>query len=195
MPTHRKQFGKRDFNQRATPLWGPPQTEYPTHKIAVDLDIPQDTYAFVANTTPDEAPVGPAAGNPILQLLGLFFGFKGRIGRLGYWALGTFNSFAMLAITTSFLSALFRKPADAELILEQSNLTTLWPVLLALVVSGASVQVRRLHDRDVSGYWMLSWFIPIVGLFPCAYQSFANMFFAGTQGPNRFDDEPGQTYL
>jgi uncharacterized membrane protein YhaH (DUF805 family) len=53
----------------------------------------------------------------------------------------------------------------------------LW--LLTLIPSIA-VSVRRLHDQDKSGWWIL---IPIVG-------PILAMFVEGTRGPNRFGPDP-----
>ncbi len=45
------------------------------------------------------------------------------------------------------------------------------------------------------GYWLLVWFIPIVGSLFALCQGFANMFFSGTQGPNRFDTPQSQAHI
>jgi uncharacterized membrane protein YhaH (DUF805 family) len=53
---------------------------------------------------------------------------------------------------------------------------------LATLLPGLAVSVRRLHDTDRSGWWLLLAFIPIVGGLVLLYF----MVQPGTQGPNRF---------
>ncbi len=57
---------------------------------------------------------------------------------------------------------------------------------LALLIPTLAVSVRRFHDLDKSGWWVLIFFIPIIGLIACLY------FFTqkGTQGSNRFGSNP-----
>jgi uncharacterized membrane protein YhaH (DUF805 family) len=57
---------------------------------------------------------------------------------------------------------------------------------LAVLIPGIAIAVRRLHDLDRSGWWILLWFIPIVGwiillIWFCT---------KGTDGPNRFGPDP-----
>lgn len=57
---------------------------------------------------------------------------------------------------------------------------------LATLLPTICVGGRRLHDRDMSAWWLLLWLIPVVGwaiiFFICALE--------GTQGPNRFGPDP-----
>ena len=48
--------------------------------------------------------------------------------------------------------------------------------------------VRRLHDLDKCGWWMLLLIVPLVNLFFCLYL----LFFKGTEGPNEYGDDPLQ---
>jgi uncharacterized membrane protein YhaH (DUF805 family) len=57
---------------------------------------------------------------------------------------------------------------------------------LGLFLPGLAVTVRRLHDTDRRGWWILLGLIPIIGIivlivFYCT---------AGTPGPNRFGPDP-----
>jgi uncharacterized membrane protein YhaH (DUF805 family) len=57
---------------------------------------------------------------------------------------------------------------------------------LAVLIPGIAIAVRRLHDLDRTGWWILLWFIPIVGwiillIWFCT---------KGTDGPNRFGPDP-----
>lgn len=53
---------------------------------------------------------------------------------------------------------------------------------LALLIPGLAVAVRRLHDTDRSGWWLLIGIIPIIGWIVLLY------FFviSGTPGPNKY---------
>ena len=63
-------------------------------------------------------------------------------------------------------------------------LTTLF--LLAIIVPSIAVQVRRFHDQDKSGWFVLLSLIPFVGgLIVLVF-----MFLEGTKGPNRFGPDP-----
>ena len=53
-------------------------------------------------------------------------------------------------------------------------------------VPGISVGVRRLHDTDRSGWWLLLVFVPIIGVLVLLYWFVSR----GTQGTNRFGTDP-----
>lgn len=53
---------------------------------------------------------------------------------------------------------------------------------LALIIPGLAVAVRRLHDTDRSGWWLLIVIIPIIGWLVLLYF----MIISGTQGPNKY---------
>jgi uncharacterized membrane protein YhaH (DUF805 family) len=68
-------------------------------------------------------------------------------------------------------------------------------LILLSTISYWSLLVRRQHDRDVSGFWLLMLFIPIFGAFYGIYLFFALGFFPGTPGPNRFDTARSQAHV
>jgi uncharacterized membrane protein YhaH (DUF805 family) len=58
--------------------------------------------------------------------------------------------------------------------------------VLAIIVPSIAVQVRRFHDQDKSGWFVLLSLIPFVGgLIVLVF-----MFLEGTRGPNRFGPDP-----
>lgn len=59
-------------------------------------------------------------------------------------------------------------------------------VMLALLVPSFAVTVRRLHDTDRKGWWILLGFIPVIG------QLALLIFYLldGTPHPNRFGPDP-----
>lgn len=59
-------------------------------------------------------------------------------------------------------------------------------LLLAIIVPAIAVQVRRFHDQDKSGWFVLLGLIPFLGgLIVLVF-----MLLEGTQGPNRFGEDP-----
>jgi uncharacterized membrane protein YhaH (DUF805 family) len=59
-------------------------------------------------------------------------------------------------------------------------------VSLALLLPGLGVLVRRLHDTDRSGWWVLLGLIPLIGLIVLIVWCCKR----GTLGPNRFGPDP-----
>ena len=59
-------------------------------------------------------------------------------------------------------------------------------IILALFIPTLAVTVRRVHDQDKSGWFVLLNFIPYIG----GIIVFVFMCLEGTRGPNRFGDDP-----
>lgn len=57
---------------------------------------------------------------------------------------------------------------------------------IALIIPSFTVSIRRLHDRDQSGWWLLIGLIPMIG------GIILLIWFAmrGTDGPNDFGEDP-----
>ncbi len=104
---------------------------------------------------------------------------NGRIPRSTFWAFSAlvYGLILLLGSLSEFKSF----PESARLILS----ILVFPVVLM----GIIVQVKRWHDRDKSGWWVLINFIPILGnvwsLIECG-------FVKGTNGQNRFGPDPLQ---
>ncbi|MEM8936064.1 MAG: DUF805 domain-containing protein [Pseudomonadota bacterium] len=56
---------------------------------------------------------------------------------------------------------------------------------LALLVPNIAVGVRRLHDTGKSGWWLLLWFIPLIGWIVVLY-----FLVQPSQGSNQYGDGP-----
>jgi uncharacterized membrane protein YhaH (DUF805 family) len=97
--------------------------------------------------------------------------FSGRARRSEYWYWVLFG--VLVGIAAEILDlAVFRTTSGVF-----STLSS-----LALLLPGIAVTVRRLHDIDRSGWWMLILLVPLVG----AIVMFVFMCLRGTFGPNRF---------
>lgn len=116
----------------------------------------------------------------IRTCLSKYVDFSGRAARSEYWW------WVLFVVLGSFVfgfidGAIFGAAPDGRPI---SILGGLWS--LALLLPSIAVGVRRLHDRDMVGWWLLLAFIPIVG-------SLILIFFfvqRGTDGTNRFGPDP-----
>jgi uncharacterized membrane protein YhaH (DUF805 family) len=58
--------------------------------------------------------------------------------------------------------------------------------ILATIVPSIAVGVRRLHDTDRSGWWLLIALVPIIGALVLLFFYVSD----GTRGPNRFGPDP-----
>ena len=86
--------------------------------------------------------------------------FNGRATRSEYWWFYLFLWVTLLV--ANVMDALLGTPAI------QSGIRS-WGLIyivfsLGLFLPGLSVAVRRLHDRDRSGAWLLIAFVPIIGI-------------------------------
>lgn len=104
----------------------------------------------------------------------IYFSFDGRIGRRTFWLKGF-----LPIVAISFVVGLIDGLAEAEGILVLIwQLLIIWPAL--------ALQVKRWHDRDKSGWWVLIALIPIIG---GIWALIETGFLEGTDGPNRFGSE------
>ena len=86
--------------------------------------------------------------------------FRGRAGRAEYWK---FNIvFGVLLMIAGFIDGSMA-PGD-----DPFAFPTPWAqilVTLIILIPSMAVSVRRLHDRNKSGWWLLIVLIPIIGPF------------------------------
>ena len=93
--------------------------------------------------------------------------FSGRARRKEYWLFTLFYIIVLFGVASVSVAAL----------------PLFWIVLL---IPGAALTVRRLHDIDASGWWSLLLLIPVIGpiaIIVCACLD-------GTSGDNRFGADP-----
>ncbi len=105
-----------------------------------------------------------------------YVNFTGRASRSEFWFWVLFAVLVSIAATLIDV-VLF---SDSEM----SPVNTLAGV--ALLLPNLSVSVRRLHDIDRSGWWILLGLIPIVGWIIIIIWNCTK----GTAGPNRFGPDP-----
>jgi len=61
---------------------------------------------------------------------------------------------------------------------------------LATLIPGLAVSVRRLHDVNKSGWFLLLWLLPVIGWIWLLVLFFTE----GTVGPNQFGEDPKRPY-
>ena len=118
--------------------------------------------------------------------------FRGRARRKEYWDLMLGTIIFVVIVSLSCMPLVCSK--DCSTTLENSVLAVVFGLLIVGVVFTLPVSVRRLHDRNMSGWWML-WFwllglIPFVGFFSGIVQFVIMGCLDGTPGPNRYGPDP-----
>ena len=109
-------------------------------------------------------------GESVATCLKKYFVFEGRASRSEYWW------FQLIVSPSYFISTVFEN--DIAYIFLGITLFTLIPAI--------SAGVRRLHDTNRSGFFLLISFIPFIG-------GLVLLFFLipeGTKGKNRFGPDP-----
>jgi uncharacterized membrane protein YhaH (DUF805 family) len=109
----------------------------------------------------------------------LYTNFDGRISRQPFW-IGTLVLWAA-SIALSILAGIIVGSASTAMMLIQLVIG------LAFLVPSLAVAVKRFHDRDKSGWWVLIIFIPLIGFI---WYLVELGFLPGTPGPNRFGPDP-----
>lgn len=121
----------------------------------------------------------------MLMPLKRYADFSGRSRRKEYWMFCLFYSLALLAtVLVIGMGAAISAPAERPGPLGYLGFALMMLVILALLVPSLAVQVRRFHDMDKSGWFVLLNCIPYVGGFIVLIM----MMLDGTLGPNRFGD-------
>lgn len=116
----------------------------------------------------------------VKSVLSKYTTFSGRAPRSEYWWWFLFT--VLCSVVLAILdTALFGTAPDGAPV---SILGAIFS--LAVLLPSIAVGVRRLHDRDMSGWCLLIGLIPILGALVLIY------FFVqrGTAGPNRFGADP-----
>ena len=109
--------------------------------------------------------------NWYLEAMKKYAVFSGRARRKEYWMFFLFN--LIIAFGLGLVEGILDIAPESD----DSILATIYQ--LAVLIPSIAVGVRRMHDTDHSGWWLL---LPIVNLvFACT---------EGTRGDNRFGADP-----
>lgn len=112
-------------------------------------------------------------GDPLWRLL---LDPRGRVSRRGWWLWGVAMPLGLGLLISALLGIARVRAEQAELWVRW---LLLWPML--------AVWIKRWHDRDRSGAWMLVLLVPVLGL---VWTLWCHGALRGTPGPNRFGPEP-----
>ncbi len=130
----------------------------------------------------------------MLEPLRKYAEFEGRATRSEYWLFFLFRVLVYLALTVASVVAILltglgangsTQPDAAAGITAVLLISLFGLVTLALFIPNLAVSVRRLHDSDKSGFWLLLGFIPFGG-----FVVFIFDLLDGTPGPNRYGPDP-----
>ncbi|MHA6316804.1 DUF805 domain-containing protein [Altererythrobacter sp. CAU 1778] len=129
--------------------------------------------------------------------------FTGRSRRMEYWMFTLLNVIVGFVLSVIVFGSAGAAGAFAEggagdasaglglLTGGLGLLILLW--IVAIIIPSIAVTVRRLHDRDMSGWWYLGFFvagfIPFVGII-ASIALLVIMLLPGTPGPNRYGPDP-----
>jgi uncharacterized membrane protein YhaH (DUF805 family) len=103
-----------------------------------------------------------------------YFNFTGRAQRAEFWWWQLFT--LLVAFGAGMVDGAFNLNADV--------IAYLWA--LAILLPSLAVSVRRLHDTDMSGWWLFVMMVPFVGI----VLLIAWFIGEGTLGDNRFGADP-----
>jgi len=118
----------------------------------------------------------------VRTVLGKYATFTGRAARSEYWWW-----FLAMLLFNLFLRVIDGAVFGVEAFDGQTGGPLAMVAALALLLPNLAVAVRRLHDTDRSGWWILILLIPIIGYLIFLYWLVQPTY----EGENRFD-EPSQ---
>ena len=128
--------------------------------------------------------------------------FKGRSRRMEFWMFGLLQLIVygvLFGVAMAMGFSLDAAGADAANPMAMYGaffsgaglLLVLW--WLVTLVPSLAVSIRRLHDRDMSGWWYLGFIvgsmIPFIGVL-VSLAMLVIFALPGTPGPNRFGEDP-----
>ncbi len=119
-----------------------------------------------------------------MAIVAYWLSFEGRLRRSDFWGRVIAVSVAVCIWLPVMFIARDAMTSDGFMYFV---LAVGFPFYALMAVMNVSTHVRRWHDRDKSGWWILIGLIPMVG----PIWSFVECgFLDGTPGPNRFGPSP-----
>ncbi len=109
-----------------------------------------------------------------LTMKEILFSFKGRVGRKTYW-LTLLAAIGIYFVSAAVLGAIGLPMEVLMALFVLAYIPLIWISL--------AVQVKRWHDRNKSGWWVLIAFVPLIGPI---WQLVENGFLAGDPSPNNY---------
>jgi len=122
----------------------------------------------------------PVQDAPPMTIPRALFSFEGRLSRSDYWMKG-FLPLLPVGILNNIL-AYGIATEGAQVVSMTIAILMLWP--------GMALVVKRLHDRNRSGWFAATMLIPFAGIVFAIWILVEVWFSRGTMGPNRFGNDP-----
>lgn len=143
----------------------------------------QDPYAALRADVAEHIPMATAQPLSLAQML---FSFEGRMRRGKYWAC-SIGAWLAVMLTMVIIGVVIESVGRGH----ESIAGPIFAVFSFLLFlpwcwSSFALQVKRLHDRGKSGWWMLLGLVPIVNLWVVIEVG----FWPGTPGPNDYGPPP-----
>ncbi|MCA6216731.1 DUF805 domain-containing protein [Ideonella sp. B7] len=126
-------------------------------------------------TPPPSEPLAHPFADPVPPLW-LYLSFRGRISRRTFWRHGVLWLLLMTLLLNALLTIAGMTAEEADGV---ANVLLLWPAL--------AVSIKRWHDRNRSGWWVLVNLIPLIGWL---WVLIENGALRGTPGPNDYGPAP-----
>jgi uncharacterized membrane protein YhaH (DUF805 family) len=128
--------------------------------------------------------------NWYVKALKQYVDFSGRARRREYWMFFLVNLVIVIVLSlvdTMLGTGGFRATSGGGSFYAANSLGLLSGLYsLGVLLPAIAVAVRRLHDTDRSGWWILIGLIPIIG----GIVLLVFYVLEGTRGPNRFGPDP-----
>ena len=114
-----------------------------------------------------------------------YFSFNGRIGRLAYFLRGIVLYLAVMFATLMFvlINGFTKFSHTLEVMSFDEAIIPFYCITFPFHLwSNACLAVKRLHDLNMSGWWCVAHFIPVLSFFI----EILLLFFRGTSGINKY---------
>lgn len=149
----------------------------PQQPVGQYRGAPQQVYTQGA---PAQYP--PQAARPENGIKEMFFSFEGRLNRQRYLlrvlALGLVDSIITFVLESLMMGAFLSGSSGAAIVMGLLFLL----IAVFFMIAGISLGVRRCHDLDKSGWYLLAGILIIPGLYL--------IFAKGTEGQNQYGPDP-----
>ena len=152
------------------------ENEKPEKEIESELEEEKTDDAYN-----DENVEGISAGASIKLGFKKIFDFSGRASRSEFWWFYlTYVFLSLAAIFVIMVLAVLSEPNISD-----SALDSMSYIGYVTGIGTFGATVRRLHDRDISGWAILLFIIPLVNIYLLVL-----LFLKGTEGKNKFGEYP-----
>ena len=135
----------------------------------------------IDHTYDDENVEGISAGASIKLGFKKIFDFSGRASRSEFWWF--YLTYIFLSFLVIFIIMFLAIMSDPNI--SDSALDSMSYIGYVTGIGTLGATVRRLHDRDISGWAILLFIIPLVNIYLLVL-----LFLKGTEGKNKFGEYP-----